>query len=331
MYGGRWCWAPGRWVARPVYAPALVAWVGGPNVSVGVQIGGYPGPVVGWVPLAPREVYVPHYTVSSVYLRGVNAGHRHLHPPSPSTVPTGPIMYTNQGVPGAVTVVPSNVLSARRPVAPAVAQVDPALRTNLATQPWQRHAPPPAPAKVVAVPGGAVPATPAAPARPAAPNAAATTPGAAPAVIDLRRERAPQRPAMEPQSTTTVTPRPTAPGTVAPAPAPTRSQTAPAAQAAPATQTAPAAQSAAPPRRPDEPGAERDKRGRQWAAPSLPAPVRVEPPRQAAPQPMPQSTPQPAPAARDVQRVPQTDKRGEPDGKARAPESRSNNPRSQMQ
>jgi hypothetical protein len=228
-------------------------------------------------------------------------------------------------------VVPSNVLSARRPVAPAVAQVDPALRTNLATQPWQRHAPPPAPAKVVAVPGGAVPATPAAPARPAAPNAAATTPGAAPAVIDLRRERAPQRPAMEPQSTTTVTPRPTAPGTVAPAPAPTRSQTAPAAQAAPATQTAPAAQSAAPPRRPDEPGAERDKRGRQWAAPSLPAPVRVEPPRQAAPQPMPQSTPQPAPAARDVQRVPQTDKRGEPDGKARAPESRSNNPRSQMQ
>ena len=28
MVGGRWCWAPGRYVARPVYAPALVAWIG---------------------------------------------------------------------------------------------------------------------------------------------------------------------------------------------------------------------------------------------------------------------------------------------------------------
>ena len=33
---GRWCWAPGRYVNRPVFAPALVAWVGNGNVSVGV-------------------------------------------------------------------------------------------------------------------------------------------------------------------------------------------------------------------------------------------------------------------------------------------------------
>ena len=26
-----WCWAPGTYVARPVYAPALVAWIGGPQ------------------------------------------------------------------------------------------------------------------------------------------------------------------------------------------------------------------------------------------------------------------------------------------------------------
>ena len=32
-WGGRWCWAPGPRVARPVYAPALVAWVGGPQYS----------------------------------------------------------------------------------------------------------------------------------------------------------------------------------------------------------------------------------------------------------------------------------------------------------
>ncbi|HZE91976.1 MAG TPA: DUF6600 domain-containing protein, partial [Rhizobacter sp.] len=30
-YRSAWCWTPGRYVARPVYAPALVAWVGGPR------------------------------------------------------------------------------------------------------------------------------------------------------------------------------------------------------------------------------------------------------------------------------------------------------------
>ncbi|MFO1296524.1 MAG: DUF6600 domain-containing protein [Rubrivivax sp.] len=30
---GRWCWAPGGYVQRPVYAPALVAWVGGPGLG----------------------------------------------------------------------------------------------------------------------------------------------------------------------------------------------------------------------------------------------------------------------------------------------------------
>ena len=56
----RWCWAPGTYVARPVYAPALVAWIGGPRVSVSISVGGG-GPPVGWFPLAPREVYVPAY------------------------------------------------------------------------------------------------------------------------------------------------------------------------------------------------------------------------------------------------------------------------------
>ena len=34
MWRGHWAWAPGRFVARPIYAPALVAWIGGSNVSV---------------------------------------------------------------------------------------------------------------------------------------------------------------------------------------------------------------------------------------------------------------------------------------------------------
>jgi hypothetical protein len=124
----RWCWAPGTYVHRPVYAPAMVAWVGGPHFSVSVNVG---GPTVGWVPLAPREVYVPYYRVSPVYIDRVNVNPRFTtpgqHPPParhhPQTIPTGPIAYTNQGVPGAVTVVPRDVLVRREPVARAVVQV----------------------------------------------------------------------------------------------------------------------------------------------------------------------------------------------------------------
>ncbi|HRF72909.1 MAG TPA: FecR domain-containing protein, partial [Accumulibacter sp.] len=42
LYGGAWGWVPGRRVARPVYAPALVAWVGTPGVGVSVQVGARP-------------------------------------------------------------------------------------------------------------------------------------------------------------------------------------------------------------------------------------------------------------------------------------------------
>jgi len=53
---GRWGWAPGPAVARPVYAPALVAFFGHGGVSVGVSIG---GPAVGWVALGWGEPCVP--------------------------------------------------------------------------------------------------------------------------------------------------------------------------------------------------------------------------------------------------------------------------------
>ncbi len=53
---GFWAWAPGPVVTRAVYAPALVAFFGGPRVRVGVTIG---GPLVGWVPLGWGEPVVP--------------------------------------------------------------------------------------------------------------------------------------------------------------------------------------------------------------------------------------------------------------------------------
>jgi hypothetical protein len=62
----RWCWVPGPVVVRPVYAPALVAFVGGATLVIGG------GPGVAWFPLAPGEVYVPYYRGSRGYVERVN-------------------------------------------------------------------------------------------------------------------------------------------------------------------------------------------------------------------------------------------------------------------
>jgi hypothetical protein len=64
----RWCWVPGPRHVRAVYAPALVAWVGGPSVSVSISL----GHGIGWFPLAPHEVYVPGYWHTHRYIRRVN-------------------------------------------------------------------------------------------------------------------------------------------------------------------------------------------------------------------------------------------------------------------
>ncbi|HKT46332.1 MAG TPA: DUF6600 domain-containing protein [Candidatus Acidoferrales bacterium] len=80
VVGGVWGWVPcapravvGVAYVRPVYAPALVAWVGGPHFAVGVGVGGVGGGVsVGWFPLGPREVFVPSYRVSRTYVTNVN-------------------------------------------------------------------------------------------------------------------------------------------------------------------------------------------------------------------------------------------------------------------
>ena len=109
-FGGRWCWAPGAYVARPVYAPALVAWIGTPHVSIGVNVGGRRPPAVGWFPLGPREIYVPGYRVSPRYLHSVNGGHVTHIPPVVVRQPTmvgEHNRYVNRFVPNAVTAVPA--------------------------------------------------------------------------------------------------------------------------------------------------------------------------------------------------------------------------------
>jgi hypothetical protein len=59
-------------VARPVYAPALVAFVGGDGFGITLSAGG-PTAAVGWVPLAPYEAYHPWYHANPVYVRNINA------------------------------------------------------------------------------------------------------------------------------------------------------------------------------------------------------------------------------------------------------------------
>ena len=60
-FGPRWGWIPGPRVVRPVYSPALVAFVGGGGASV-----------TAWFPLGPREPYVPWYRTSSLYANRIN-------------------------------------------------------------------------------------------------------------------------------------------------------------------------------------------------------------------------------------------------------------------
>ena len=69
--GGYWGWVPGPLVVRPVYAPALVGFVGGGGFSLSVAIGGgFTG--VAWFPLGPRDVFVPAYHCSERYVQNVN-------------------------------------------------------------------------------------------------------------------------------------------------------------------------------------------------------------------------------------------------------------------
>jgi len=74
LISGSWAWVPGRYISRPVFAPALVAWVGTPGVSISFTAGRFPADV-SWFPLAPREVYVPRYRHSTTYVRQVNITH----------------------------------------------------------------------------------------------------------------------------------------------------------------------------------------------------------------------------------------------------------------
>jgi hypothetical protein len=122
---GRWGWVPGPREVAPVYAPALVVFVGG---------GGGLGGNMGWFPLGPREVYVPSYRVSRGYVDRVNVSNTNVSRTTVTniynttivnkTTTINNVTYANRSVSGAVTAVPQGSFASGQSVARAAVRVD---------------------------------------------------------------------------------------------------------------------------------------------------------------------------------------------------------------
>lgn len=148
-FQNRWGWVPGPMEVRPVYAPALVAFVGGGGVAFGAN--------VAWFPLGPREVYVPSYRVSEGYVNRVNVSNTTVNQTTITNVYKTTIVnnnttitnvnYANRNVQGAVAAVPQAAFASARPVAQSAVAVN---ARQLASVPVSaRAAVPPQPAAVL--------------------------------------------------------------------------------------------------------------------------------------------------------------------------------------
>jgi hypothetical protein len=161
--GGYWGWVP---VAprpavvtvayvRPVYAPALVAWVGGAHWGVGVAVGGPPAVGVAWFPLGPRDVYCPSYRVSERYVERVNVSNTTIINRTQvtnvynnvyvnKTVNVTNITYQNQHINNAVTATSQTNFTSAQPVGRNMMRFDqrevsgPVAPTGPAVVPQQR-------------------------------------------------------------------------------------------------------------------------------------------------------------------------------------------------
>jgi hypothetical protein len=125
--GGGWCWVPGPVVVRPVYAPALVVFVGGPRFSMALSFGGGGGGVA-WFPLGPREVYVPPYRTSERYVQRVNVTNTTVNVVNVTNVYNNVnvtnVTYMHQNNVAAVTAVSHDTFVNARPVAASTVRVN---------------------------------------------------------------------------------------------------------------------------------------------------------------------------------------------------------------
>lgn len=140
--GGVWGWVPSPprpavvtvAYVRPVYAPALVAWVGGPRFGVGVAVGGVAAGVA-WFPLGPRDVFTPSYHVSERYVERVNVSNTVIVNRTQvtnvyntvyvnKTVNVTNITYQNRGANNAVTATSQASFTSAQPVGRNMVKVD---------------------------------------------------------------------------------------------------------------------------------------------------------------------------------------------------------------
>jgi hypothetical protein len=179
VVGGVWGWVPapprpvvvGVVYVRPVYAPALVAWVGGPHFAVGVGVGGgfAAGVSVGWFPLGPREVYIPSYHVSRNYVNNVNVTNTTVNTTvvnnyynttvinkttnvTNNNVTVNNQHYMNQSVPGAVSATTPQAFTSAQSVAKNSVAVN---QREVASAPVAATTPPVAPARQAVIGSGA--------------------------------------------------------------------------------------------------------------------------------------------------------------------------------
>lgn len=327
---GRWVWVPPQREPRPVYAPALVAFVGG--VELAVTLANASAAPVGWFPLGPREVYVPPYTTNRDYYRRLNRSariddrvldDRWQRAQRQETWADRRGAWANQRF---ATVVPSTAFVRSEPVSRAALQVAP---EKIATAPVAPVAAPPAPT-VSMVSAKAAPAAPSAELKavdvPVAKTAVAAMPALArPAAAETRTAPGPRtataqpqaapdsdrrRPAMPPLAPRQGAAPPELKGTATPAPAQPPHQQ----QAAPQPQT--------PQARPDAPRAVAPQQ-----QPRPEPPKQAEPPRQKTalqPQARPEQPRPPAPA-------PQQQTRPEPPRQAEPPRQQAAPPPPQQQ
>jgi hypothetical protein len=134
-FNGTWGWVPGPPREQAVYAPALVAFVGGKNFQVSLSVGNALAAAVGWFPLAPREVYQPSYPVSRGYFDSINRSNAVIPPTTitnvynttnvtnttivNNTTNIVKTVYVNQQVSGAVVAVPAQAFAQSQSVARA--------------------------------------------------------------------------------------------------------------------------------------------------------------------------------------------------------------------
>ena len=301
----RWVWVPPRRDVRPVYAPALVAFVGGTELAV--TLGNQSAAPVGWFPLGPREVYMPSYTADREYFRRLNRSARiedriledrwQRAQRREAFIANREQAMINQRF---ATVVPTSTFVRSQPVMRSALQVQP---QAIAAAPVAPVAAPPAPTASVVSATAAQPKPATAPQRQAAPaDSKAEADAKAKAETELKATNAPvARTAIADMPTLAkpaTTERPAAPG---PKLVATQSKAATDDKARQAVPTLAPRQGAAPPQlkgavtpapaqpaKPGEPPKQQQAAPQPQAAPPVPAPAPAPQARPAAPTPGPQ-------------------------------------------